>query len=98
MSCEPRDRARRVVGVERREDEVAGERGLDRDLGRLEVADLADQDHVGVLADDVPEPVAKVRPIFGLTAIWLTPFSWYSTGSSTVMILRSGELILSSAP
>ena len=42
-------------------------------------------------------PVAKVRPIFGLTAIWLMPFSWYSTGSSTVMILRSGELILSSA-
>jgi len=26
-------------------------------------------------------PVANVRPIFGLTAIWLTPFSWYSTGS-----------------
>src|SRR6267378_3251108 len=43
-------------------------------------------------------PVAKDRPIFGFTAIWLTPLSWYSTGSSTVMILRSGELILSSAP
>ena len=35
---------------------MAGERGLDRDLGRLEVTDLADQDHVGILADDVPEP------------------------------------------
>jgi hypothetical protein len=52
----------------------------------------------GVLADDVPEPGGEREPIFGFTAIWLMPFSWYSTGSSTVMILRSGELILSSAP
>ncbi len=42
-------------------------------------------------------PAAKDRPIFGRTWIWLTPLSWYSTGSSTVMILRSGRLILSSA-
>ena len=32
--------------------QVAGERGLDRDLRGLEVADLADHDHVGVLAQD----------------------------------------------
>ena len=31
---------------------MAGERGLDRDLGRLAVADLADHDDVGVLAED----------------------------------------------
>src|SRR5689334_15599681 len=49
---ETRDGARRVVRVQRREDEVAGERRLDRDLGRLGVADLADHDDVGVLADD----------------------------------------------
>src|SRR5262249_10928347 len=46
---------RRVVGVERREDEVPREGGLDRDLRRLEVADLADQDRVGVLAQDRAE-------------------------------------------
>ena len=42
-------------------------------------------------------PVAKVSPIFGFTWIWLTPSSWYSTGSSTVMIFTSGVLISSSA-
>ena len=43
-------------------------------------------------------PLANVRPIVGFTWIWLTPGSWYSTGSSIVMIFLSGELILSSAP
>src|SRR5918994_3025491 len=43
---EARDRRRRVVRVQRRQHEVAGERRLDRDLGRLAVADLADHDHV----------------------------------------------------
>src|SRR5262245_20598572 len=47
-----RHRARRVVRVERREHEVAGERGLDRDVGGLRVADLPHQDHVRVLAQD----------------------------------------------
>src|SRR5437667_387944 len=56
------DRARRIVGVERREHEVAGERGLDRDLGRLEVADLTDQDHVGILAHDVPQTGGEGQP------------------------------------
>ena len=39
---------RRVVGVQRGEHEVAGERRLDRDLRGLAVADLADHDDVGV--------------------------------------------------
>src|SRR5260370_1189127 len=56
------DRARRVVGVERREDEVAGERRLDRDLGGLEVADLADEDHAPVLPHDVAEPGVGREP------------------------------------
>ena len=42
-------------------------------------------------------PLANVSPIFGRTWIWFTPLSWYSTGSSTVMIFLSGPLILSSA-
>ena len=37
--------------------------------------------------------MAKVRPICGFTWIWLTPSIWYSTGSSIVMIFRSGILM-----
>ena len=46
------DGARRVVGVQRREHEVTGERRLDRDLGGLGVADLTDHDDVGILTHD----------------------------------------------
>ena len=42
------DRRRRVVGVQRREDQVARQRRLHRDLGGFQVADLADEDDVGV--------------------------------------------------
>jgi hypothetical protein len=35
---------------------MARQRRLDRDLGGLDVADLPDQDDVGVLADDVSQP------------------------------------------
>src|SRR5512133_1256946 len=56
---EARDGAGGVVGVDRGEDEVAGQRGLDRDLGRLEVADLADHDDVGVLPEERPQPVRE---------------------------------------
>jgi hypothetical protein len=41
--------------------------------------------------------VAKSSPICGLAWIWLMPSIWYSTGSSTVMILTSGVLSLLSA-
>src|SRR2546422_6787609 len=51
-----RDRTGRVVRVDRGEHQVARERRLDGDLRRLEVADLADEDHVRVLPNDVPEP------------------------------------------
>ena len=44
------DRLRRVLRVQRREDEVAGLSGGQRGRDRLEVAHLADEDHVGVLA------------------------------------------------
>ena len=46
------DGARRVVGVQRGEHQVAGERRLDRDFRGLEVADFADQDDVRVLAQE----------------------------------------------
>ena len=42
-------------------------------------------------------PRANVRPFFSLTGIWVMPLSWYSTGSSIVMILSSSVLISESA-
>src|SRR5438093_1501616 len=48
----PRDRRRRVVRVQRREDEVTGERGLDRDFRGFQIANLPDEDDVGVLPHD----------------------------------------------
>ena len=59
ISIEAGDRRRRVVGVQRREDEVAGERGLDGDLRRLAVADLADHDDVGVGAHHRAQAVGE---------------------------------------
>ena len=35
-------------------------------------------------------PRAKVSPFFSFTGIWVMPSTWYSTGSSMVMILSSG--------
>ena len=35
----------------------------------------------------------NVMPMSALTCTWLMPAIWYSTGSSTVMILRSGRLM-----
>jgi hypothetical protein len=43
------DRARRVVGVERRQDQVTGQRGLDGNLGGFKVSNLTDHDDVRVL-------------------------------------------------
>ena len=53
------ERGDRVGGVQRREHEVAGERGLHGDAGGLDVADLADEDDVGVLAQDRLEAVGE---------------------------------------
>ena len=46
---EARHGGRRVVRVERRQDQVAGQRRLHGDLGGLGVADLADHDDVRIL-------------------------------------------------
>ena len=48
-----------VGGVQRREHEVAGQRRLHRDPRGLDVADLADQDDVGVLAQDRLQPAGE---------------------------------------
>ncbi len=59
---QPRNRAGRVVGVQRREYEVAGERRADRDVGRLAVANLAHHDDVRILTHNVPQPGSKRQP------------------------------------
>jgi len=43
---------RRIIGVQRGQHEVTSLRGLDRDLGGFQVADLADHDDVRVLAQE----------------------------------------------
>ena len=47
-----RDRAGGVVGVQRAQHEVAGQRGFDGDLGGLVVANLTDHHDVGVAPQD----------------------------------------------
>src|SRR5262245_7771819 len=54
-----RDRPGRVPGVDGREDQVAGQGGLHGHLRRLRVADLADHDHVRVLAQDRAQRVRE---------------------------------------
>ena len=58
------DRARRALRVQRREDEVAGLGRGQRGRDRLEVAHLAEEDHVGVLAERAAQRVgeAESRP------------------------------------
>ncbi len=50
-----------VVRMQRREDQVAGERRLHADLGGLEVTDLTYHDHVRVLAQEGPERCCEVE-------------------------------------
>src|SRR5215469_8110029 len=48
-----------VVGVNRRKDQVAGQRRLNGDLRRFLVADFADHDFVGVVAQNGTQPAGK---------------------------------------
>ena len=56
---DPVDRAGRALRVQRAEHEVAGLGGGERGADRLEVAHLADEDHVGVLAERGAERLAE---------------------------------------
>ena len=60
---QPVDGLRRRLRVQRGQHEVAGLGGGDRDRRRLEVAQLADQDDVRVLAQHVPSAIGEVRGV-----------------------------------
>jgi hypothetical protein len=47
--------------MQRREDQMPCESGLDRDLGSFEVADLADQDDVRVLPEERSERGREIQ-------------------------------------
>jgi hypothetical protein len=87
-----RDGGDGVIGVQRRQHQVAGERGLQGQLGGLGVADLADQDDVGVLAQDAAQPAGEGETDFSCTWTCVMPGTCTSTGSSSVTMLRSGVL------
>src|SRR5436190_10317575 len=50
-----RDRTRRVVRVQGGENEMPGERSLDRDLRRLKIARFTYHDAIGVLTEEGPQ-------------------------------------------
>ena len=88
--AQPRDRAGGVVGVQRAEHHVPGERRLHGDLGRFQVADLADQDLVrDPAARMARRQVANVMPMSASIGTWTMPSMSYSTGSSVVISLSS---------
>ena len=51
-----------VVGVQRAEHQVAGERRLDGVLGRFQIADFADQDDVRVVTQNAPQRWRERQP------------------------------------
>ena len=51
-----------VVGVQRAEHQVAGERRLNRGAGGFLVADFADHDHVGVLPQQRAQGLGERQP------------------------------------
>jgi len=59
---QPRERAGRVVRVERAENQVPGERGADGDFRRLGIADFPDHHDVRVLAQNVAQAHRKRQP------------------------------------
>jgi len=72
---------------------VAGEGGLHGGFGRFSLSRISPiMTTVGIVAEDRAQgPMRSRGPTLWLTWIWLTPGTWYSTGSSTVMALISSE-------
>ena len=66
MSIKTGEGAGGVVGVQRAEHHVARERCLDGDLGRFQVADFADEDDVGVVAQDAAQGGRERQPDLGM--------------------------------
>ena len=60
--AQTRDRARRVIRVQRGKHEVPGHRGLNGDPGRLFIADLPQQDHVRILAENRAQRLGEPQP------------------------------------
>jgi hypothetical protein len=48
---------------------------LHRDLRCFLITDFADENHVGVVAENGPEAASKSQPGFFTDLIWLTPLS-----------------------
>ena len=75
------------------EHEVAGLGGGERRADRLLVAHLADQDHVGVLAQDAPHRAGEALGVRAPTSRWLMierlSRCRYSIGSSSVTMWRA---------
>ena len=63
------DRARRALGVQRGEDEVAGLGRGQRGRDRLEVAHLAEEDHVGVLAERAAQRLGEADRVLADLAL-----------------------------
>ena len=57
------DRLRRVGRVQRREHEVAGVRRLERGVERFEIANLTDEDDVGILTQHAAQRLREARRV-----------------------------------
>ena len=60
------DGAGGIIGVQRRQHEVAGERGLHGNAGGFGVADFADHHHVWILPQDGAQPGGKAEADLGV--------------------------------
>ena len=56
---QPREGAGGVVGVQRAEHQVAGERRLNGVFGRFQIADFADEHDVGVVTQNAAQRMAR---------------------------------------
>jgi hypothetical protein len=63
---QPGDRSRRIVGVHRAEEEMPGLGRFQRDVRGLVVADLSDENDVGVLPQDRAQPGRERDPGLGV--------------------------------